>query len=278
MKQFNYLAPKTLPEALQMLADYKESAVLFNGGTDVVVRLRDRLIAPDYVVDIKRIPGLDNISFDEQNGLTIGACATMNAIGENEAVCKHYPFLAKAALSVGSRQVRNRATCIGNICNASPLADTGTPLLACDAVILAEGPDGRREIPIRDFFIFVRKTSLKPDEIVTAIRVPYIAGAEGVFTKVARRREVDLSTVCATVLRCGGEFRFAFGSVAPTPLRLVKTEELVRGKKPDAALIEQAVELARSEVAPISDVRASKEYRMDIVGLIVRRGLETLAK
>ena len=104
MKQFNYLAPKTLPEALQMLADYKESAVLFNGGTDVVVRLRDRLIAPDYVVDIKRIPGLDNISFDEQNGLTIGACATMNAIGENEAVCKHYPFLAKAALSVGSRQ------------------------------------------------------------------------------------------------------------------------------------------------------------------------------
>ena len=168
MKQFNYLAPKSLPEALAFLAEHGDSAVVFN---DVVVRLRDNLIAPEYVIDIKKIPGLDTITFDEKTGLTIGACVTMNEIGANEYVQKYYPYLGKAALSVGSKQVRNRATCIGNIVNASPLADTGTPLLANDAVILAEGPEGKREIPIREFFIFVRKTALKKDEIVTAIRV-----------------------------------------------------------------------------------------------------------
>lgn len=139
MKQFNYLAPKSLPEALAFLAEHGDSAVVFNGGTDVVVRLRDNLIAPEYVIDIKKIPGLDTITFDEKTGLTIGACVTMNEIGANEYVQKYYPYLGKAALSVGSKQVRNRATCIGNIVNASPLADTGTPLLANDAVILAEG-------------------------------------------------------------------------------------------------------------------------------------------
>lgn len=169
MKQFNYLAPKSLPEALAFLAEHGDSAVVFSGGTDVVVRLRDNLIAPEYVIDIKKIPGLDTITFDEKTGLTIGACVTMNEIGANEYVQKYYPYLGKAALSVGSKQVRNRATCIGNIVNASPLADTGTPLLANDAVILAEGPEGKREIPIREFFIFVRKTALKKDEIVTAI-------------------------------------------------------------------------------------------------------------
>ena len=278
MKQFNYLAPKSLPEALAFLAEHGDSAVVFNGGTDVVVRLRDNLIAPEYVIDIKKIPGLDTITFDEKTGLTIGACVTMNEIGANEYVQKYYPYLGKAALSVGSKQVRNRATCIGNIVNASPLADTGTPLLANDAVILAEGPEGKREIPIREFFIFVRKTALKKDEIVTAIRVPYHAGSEGVYTKISRRREVDLSTVCATVVRDGNDWRIAFGSVAPTPLRLVKTEELLRGKKLDGALIEQAAELAKTEVAPIDDVRASKEYRVTIVGLIVKRSLEALAK
>lgn len=153
-------------------AEHGDSAVVFSGGTDVVVRLRDNLIAPEYVIDIKKIPGLDTITFDEKTGLTIGACVTMNEIGANEYVQKYYPYLGKAALSVGSKQVRNRATCIGNIVNASPLADTGTPLLANDAVILAEGPEGKREIPIREFFIFVRKTALKKDEIVTAIRCP----------------------------------------------------------------------------------------------------------
>lgn len=111
MKQFNYLAPKSLPEALAFLAEHGDSAVVFNGGTDVVVRLRDNLIAPEYVIDIKKIPGLDTITFDEKTGLTIGACVTMNEIGANEFVQKYYPYLGKAALSVGSKQVRNRATC-----------------------------------------------------------------------------------------------------------------------------------------------------------------------
>lgn len=110
MKQFNYLAPKSLPEALAFLAEHGDSAVVFNGGTDVVVRLAT-IDRPEYVIDIKKIPGLDTITFDEKTGLTIGACVTMNEIGANEYVQKYYPYLGKAALSVGSKQVRNRATC-----------------------------------------------------------------------------------------------------------------------------------------------------------------------
>jgi carbon-monoxide dehydrogenase medium subunit len=173
-------------------------------------------------------------------------------------------------------QVRNRATCIGNIVNASPLCDTGTPLYAMDAVMCLESARGKREVPITEFITFVRKTVLADDEIVTAVRVPYIEGAAGVFTKVARRKEVDLSTICGTAVKAGDEYRLAFGAVAPTPVRLPKTEALLRGSALTDALIEEAAKLARTEVKPIDDVRASKAYRLDVVEVIVRNSLRTL--
>lgn len=277
MREFVYLRPGSIAEAISMRCEHEGCSVLLNGGTDVVIQLRDRLIKPDYVIDIKRIDGLREITFSKEAGLFIGACATMNEIGNHEAVKTYYPYLAEAALSVGSKQVRNRATCIGNIVNASPLCDTGTPLYAADAVVCISGRDGAREVPIREFITFVRRTVLRPDEIVTGIRVPYVEGLRGIFTKVARRREVDLSTICGTVARVGDEYRLAFGAVAPTPVRLPKTEALLSGKQLTPALIEQAAELARTEVSPIDDVRASKEYRLEVVGVIARRSLEQLA-
>lgn len=277
MREFEFLQPKSIAEAIAMRVEHGDRLVVYNGGTDIVIQLRDRLIAPDYVMDVKKIPGLHEITFSEKEGLFIGACVTMNEIGGNEAVRAHYPFLAEAALSVGSKQVRNRATSVGNIVNASPLCDTGTPLYAADAVMCLEGSNGKREVPIREFITFVRRTVLQKDEIVTGIKVPYDKDLCGIFTKVARRREVDLSTICATVARSGNEWKLAFGAVAPTPVRLPKTEEHLRGKEITEALIDEAAKLARTEVSPIDDVRASKEYRLDVVEVIVRRSLKALA-
>ena len=273
MKEFDYYQPKTIAEASELRARYGKAAVLLNGGTDVVIQLREKLIAPDAVIDIKHIPGLDRITFDKQNGLVIGACATVAALSADENVKRYYPFLAEAAESIGSKQVRNRATCIGNIVNASPLCDTGTPLYALNAVVMLESASGKREVPIAEFITFVRKTVLKDDELVTAIRVPYVEGVKGVFTKVARRKEVDLSTICGTIVKDGNGFRIALGAIAPTPVRLPKTEALLAGKPLTDALIEQAAKLAQTEVSPIDDVRASKAYRLDVTEVIVRNGL-----
>lgn len=273
MKEFDYLQPKTVAEACRLRAQYGKRAAVLNGGTDVVIQLRERLIAPDAVIDIKHIPGLNAITFDKTNGLVIGACATVAALAADENVKRYYPFLAEAAESIGSKQVRNRATCVGNIVNASPLCDTGTPLYVLGAVMLLEGVNGKREVPITEFITFVRRTVLLEDEIVTGIRVPYLEGTKGAFTKVARRKEVDLSTICGTVLKVGGEVRVALGAVAPTPVRLPKTEALLNGKPLTDALIDEAARLARTEVSPIDDVRASKLYRLDVTEVIVRNGL-----
>ena len=274
MNEFEYLQPKTIAEACALKEQGK--GVVFNGGTDIVILLRERLIHPEYVIDIKKIPGLTGITFDKQEGLTIGACVTVAEISENPFVKEFYPFLAEAAGSLGSKQVRNRATCAGNIINASPLCDTGTPLYVLDAKLVIEGKNGVREEVITDFIKFVRKVDLAPDEIVTAIKVPYVEGTKGIFTKVARRKEVDLSTICGTVARVGGEYHIAMGAVAPTPVRLPKTEALVNGAPLTEEIIEEAAKLARTEVSPIDDVRASKEYRLDVVEVIVRNSLRAL--
>ena len=276
MRDFVYLAPETLEEAAALKLEHDDKAIFMAGATDVIIRLRDHLIAPDYVIDLKNIPDIGGITFSEKDGLYIGALATMTQIATNEHVLRHYPYLAEAASYVGGRQIRNRATCVGNIVNASPLADTATPLYCHDAVVEIYGLSGKRDVPIQEFILFVRKVALKPGELVVGIRVPYLPGARGVFRKVARRNEVDLSTVCGTMVKSGDGFRISMGSVAPTPLRLNKTEALLRGQPLTDALIAEAASLAATEVSPIDDVRADKQYRLDIVSYLVRDGLTKL--
>lgn len=279
MKEFVFLQPKSVAEAIAMRREHGDKLVVYNGGTDIVIQLRDRLIAPEYVMDIKKIPGLGEIRFSEKQGLHIGACVTVGQLGADASVRQFYPYLSEAALSLGSKQVRNRATCIGNIVNASPLCDTGTPLYVNDATVQLEGSAGKRSVPIREFITFVRRTALGPDEIVTGIEVPYDPKLKAVFTKISRRKEVDLSTICGTVAYVNGEYHIAMGAVAPTPVRLPKTEALVNGAKSvTEAIVEEAAKLARTEVKPIDDVRASKEYRLDVVEVIVRNSLNALLR
>ncbi len=273
MREFCYLAPHTVSEAVALRCAYGNSAVVLNGGTDVVIQMRERLLSPDYVIDIKHIEALHGIRFSEEQGLTIGACATVAEVSENAYVKAYYPFLSEAAGLLGSKQVRNRATLAGNIINASPLCDLGTPLYAAEAFLTLVGEAGERTVPIEDFITFVRRTSLRPDEIVTSVHIPYHANQTGAFYKLSRRREVDLSTVCGTLIKDGDVFRIALGAVAPTPVRLKKTEQLLREGTLDRVMIEQAAALALTEIAPIDDIRASKQYRQDMAVRIVRNGL-----
>ena len=272
MRPFEYFRPSSLKEASELLVRYGDGAHLLNGGTDLIVRMRDGLTLPSAVIDLKGIEQLSRIREDEES-VYIGATVNLNQVGRDETIGKYFPYLVEAALSVGSKQVRNRATCIGNLCNASPLADTATPLLALDAVLEVFGSEGEREIPIQEFFVFVRKTSLKPGEIVKGVRVPKTAG-QGVFTKLARRKEVDLSMVCMTLLKAQDGWRLSYGAVAPTPVRLPKTEALLN----QGAAPEEILECAVSEVKPIDDVRASRAYRLDMVKVMLRRGLEQIEK
>ncbi|MTI69069.1 MAG: xanthine dehydrogenase family protein subunit M [Firmicutes bacterium] len=277
MKNFQYFKPKSLKEASEILSKHKGKAHILNGGTDLIIRMRDRIIEPEVVVDIKEIDELNSIHLNKHGELIIGACVNLNDIAHNKIVDENYDFLSKAAHMVGSSQVRNRATMVGNICNASPLADTATPLLALDAKVLVYGAEGKKEISIHDFFIWVRKTCLKIGEIVIGIKIPsYSNDILGDFQKISRRKMVDLSTVCGTVLKNGDDIRIALGAVSPTPIRLRKTEGFIKGKELTEEVIKKALEVAVSEISPIDDIRASKEYRINMTKVIIKRGLKKI--
>ena len=274
MKKFEYLRPDSTKETISILSQHGERARILNGGTDLIVEMRDKIIQPEYLVDIKAIPQLNRITYNKQDGLNIGATVTLNEISNSKVVQTHYPILVKACKTVGSYQVRNRATLVGNICNASPAADTAPPLLVLEAKVNIIGPTGEKIVPINQFFTGVKKNILKKGEIVTSITIPPIKGKwVGVYLKQGRKKEVDLATVGVAVVCIRDEVRIALGAVAPVPVRAFKTEELLKGKTIDESLLEKAGKSALTEVSPISDIRSSQEYREEIIKVLVRRAI-----
>lgn len=271
MNRFDYYAPNNLKEAVDLLIAKGPGAKILNGGTDLIVRMRDCLLEADSLIDIKKIKELNEIRIKDGQ-VFIGATVLLNDIGLHPIIQKKYPFLAQAALSIGSKQVRNRATCIGNICNASPLADTATPLLALDAKVHIYSQVGLRQVPLKEFFVFVRKTVLEHGDIVTGISFDD-SDLLGIFTKVSRRHEVDLSTVCSTVIKTGNDYKISCGAVAPTPIRLDETEGFLNGQDLTIDIINQAAEMAAKEVKPISDLRATEAYRREMVQVMVKNAL-----
>lgn len=274
MKEFEYYKPETLSEARNLLMKHRGEAYIFNGGTDLIIRMREEITKPKAIIDIKGIEKLHEIIYERKKYLSVGACVNLSEITKCKAISEKYEILAEAIHNIGSMQLRNRATMIGNICNASPLADSATPLLVLDARIVIYGREGLKKVLVKDFIIGVRKTTLKTGEIVTAIEIPiYEQPTTGLFQKMSRRKMVDLSTVCGTVARVDGEVRIALGAVSPTPVRAVKTEEFLKDKILTDEIINIAKEKIVEEISPISDIRASKEYRLDMARLIVKRGL-----
>lgn len=273
---FEYEKPATLDEAVSLLKATGGKARVLAGGTDLIGWIRDGLIEPDLLIDIKEIGGLRGIAVDEKAGrIRIGALATFTDLIESAAVRERAPLLHEAARTVASRGIRNRATPAGNICSAVPCCDMGPPLLVLEAEVRATGPEGERTLAIRDWFTGPRRTSLRPGEIVTAVDVPLPGTPHGAaYVKLGRYDGEDLAQASVAILALpGGERRVAFGAVAPTPIRSGRIEELLRGKEIGPALLEEAAAILSGEIAPIDDLRSGKEYRSMMTRVMFERGL-----
>lgn len=274
--EFEYFKPGTLDEALAILGRFGGKASLLAGGTDLVAWLRDEQVAPAALVDLKGIAGLDRIEV-AGDALLLGPLVTFNDLIRSDFVNDRLPLFAETAHVVASTAIRNRATVVGNICSGVPCCDAGPSLLVHEAVVLARGRNGDRRIPIDDWFRAPRATALGADEIVTGIEIPLPTGAHGgCYVKLGRYKGEDLAQASVAILALPGrEFRIAFGAVAPTPVRGARIEKLLNGKDPDGEILEAAVGLLPAEISPITDIRAAKEYRLHMVGVMLRRGIET---
>lgn len=285
MQTFAYMRPATVAEAVALLEAHGPDARLLAGGTDLIIGLRSGSAKPAVVIDVKRIAELCPGIREEDGRVTIGATTVMADIAASDIVRRHFRALAEAAAVVGSVQIRNRATIAGNICNASPAADTAPPLLVYGAVVVAEGSQGTRRIPIADFFVRSGVTTLKRGELVTAIELPVPSRRTGaVHLRRTRRRGHDLASV--TLCCCvddGGVTRLAYGSVGPRPVLVVDES----GTLADQAASDEAkapiFERMFAEASPSKrSMRASPEYRLAMLRVLgsraVRIAIDRLAE
>jgi len=269
LPEFEYYQPETLVEASEFLANHATEARPFLGGTDVFVRMRDGYICPKFLVDVKHLDGTNDLRFDPQAGLTIGAAVNMNRVATSQDVQTHYPLLAEACQSVASYQLRTRATIVGNICNASPAGDTTGACLLFDGVLQVHGVNGSREEPLSKFFLGPGKTTLKPGDIVTAIHFSLPPkGCQGTYLKLGRNKLSDLCIVGVTALgypdstlKSGYRFRLALASVAPVPLIVADVETYLGNQAVTPETLLEAARLAGEACTPIDDVRGSARYR-----------------
>lgn len=273
VKEFVYFKPKSLSEAVALLSTQPNAAILA-GGTDLVVEIKEGLQKPDAVVDIKGLTELGEIDCDGQT-LRIGSLVTFTQILESQVVRQYLPVLQEMAGTVASGAVRNRATVAGNICSAVPCMDSGPLLCLYDAQITLMGPAGQRTVPVQAWFTGVRRTCIQKDEIVTHISLPLPATPQGAcFVKLGRYAGEDLAQVLVAVLVLPQHvYRVSFGAVAPVPLRAAKIEALLLGKEIDESLILAAQKLIDAEIAPITDIRASKEYRLHMAHVMFKRAI-----
>jgi carbon-monoxide dehydrogenase medium subunit len=279
LPRFEYVAPETLEEALTLLHEGQGEAMLLAGGTDLMLKMRRGLASPRLIVGLKRVEGLNRIVFDLKKGLRIGATALLCDVAEHPVIRKRYPAVAHAAQETANVQVRNMGTLVGNLCNAAPSADNAPTLLAMGADVILTSVRGERTLPLSALFKGPGVTALEPDEIMTAVSVSLPPPGSGTaFMHLSARGKVDISAVCvgvmlvmkgATCLDAG----IGLGAVAPIPLKARRTETLIRKKRWTPGLMEEAAAEASRESAPISDMRASAEYRRHMVAVLTKRAL-----
>jgi carbon-monoxide dehydrogenase medium subunit len=273
LPEFEYIQPASLAEASDFLSQHPDTARPFLGGTDVFVRMRDGFMCPEFLVDVKNLDGTNELRFDPQAGLTIGAAVHMNRVIASPEVQAHYPLLAEACRSVASYQLRTRATIVGNICNASPAGDTIGACLVFGGALHIHGVHGPRQESLSAFFRGPGKTILKAGDIVTAIHFPIPPkGCVGKYIKLGRNQLSDLSIVGVTALgfrdpTCpsGYRFRLALASVAPVPLVPVEVETYLASNPLTPDAIQEAARLAAEACSPIDDVRGGARYRRQMV-------------
>jgi len=282
LKPFEYFSPTSIQEAVSLLNQYNEKARIVAGGTDLVVLLRARALSPDYIIDISNIKELDYIK-DEGASLRIGPLTTMRSLEKSSLVLAKAPILAKAANLMAITQIRNRGTIGGNLCNASPSADTAPPLIALAANFKIASSEGERVVASEEFFLDVNKTVLKSNELLTEVQVPQQENGVGAsFMKLGMKPHLISIVNVATVVAMNGNtcknIRLVLGSIAPTPTRAKKAEAYLTGKTVDENAIREVSKIASEEGSPISDVRASEEYRKEISNVLVRRAVQEAVK
>jgi len=281
MRSFEYIVPENLKEAFSLLAQYNGKAAILAGGTDLLVKMRDQVLQPAVLIDLKHISDLGDIDYSEVEGLKIGALVNICDIEKSNLIQEKFSILSQAAGTLGSAQVRNKATIGGNLCNAAPSADMAPSLIGLGASVTLAGPDGESLLPLEEFFTGPGETILGKGQILKDIRVPNMkAHSEGIYLKFSRRKATDLALVgIASVLTMDSaldnctDISIVLGAVAPTPLRAKRAEALLRGNKISDSLVKEAARVASEEAAPITDVRASLWYRNQIIEVLVNQSI-----
>jgi CO/xanthine dehydrogenase FAD-binding subunit len=281
----NYETPKTIAEAVKLLAAHGEKARPLSGGTDLIIQLRAGTRRPEFVVDIKQIPELHRISFSLKDGLHLGAAVSCIEIHESADMRKYYPGLTEAAHLIGSLQIQSRASVGGNLCNGSPAGDATPALIALGAKARIVGPGGERTVPVETFITGPGRTVLQPGDLLVEflIDAPARHGSDA-YLRFIPRNEMDIAVVgvgAALTLDLNddrvSDARIALGAVGPTPIFAAEASKSLIGKKLDPAALENAGRLATSVATPIDDMRGTAEYRRHIVGVLTRRALTIAA-
>ncbi len=275
LNDFEYYRPIDSDRLLNLLAEYKDRASLLAGGTDLIVQMEDGITAPDAVIDLKGIRQLRTLEFSN-NRLFIGALVTFTDLIESAEIREQFPVFWESSRTVASVGIRNRATIVGNICSAVPSLDSGPPLLCLEAEVLVRSTNGQRTVPVDSWFLGPRKTALKDNEYVEGISIEMpLKRFGGSYVKLGRYRGEDLAQAGVGVYAFDErEYRIAFCALAPVPARAKKIESLLNGKEITDTLISEAIKLLPQEISPITDIRATKEYRMHVTGVMLERGLK----
>jgi carbon-monoxide dehydrogenase medium subunit len=280
----DYFIPRTLDEALSLLVQHVPNARIIAGGTDLIIEFERGVRQPCVLIDITRLGELNSMRMDERGEIHIGALVTHNDVVASELCVNQALPLAQACREVGAPQIRNRATIAGNLITASPANDTIAPLIALGARVTLRSVRGSREVALSDFYLGVRKTVMQTDELLTEITFPALTpNQRGAFMKLGLRRAQAISvvTACAVVTLDAHQHvsnaRITLGAVAPTIIRAREAEQALNGQALSNETITRVAALAQSAAKPISDVRASADYRSDMVNVLVRRALEQIA-
>jgi carbon-monoxide dehydrogenase medium subunit len=286
INDFEYVAPKTLHEALQLLDQYRDQYKIIAGGQSLLIMMRQGLIAPEILIDIKGLSELDYIKSDNQKGLSLGALTTHRTIEKSPVIKTSFGVIAEMESRLASIQTRNWGSIGGNLCHGDPAGDLAPVLIALNATLTVAGMKGERQMLVEDFFLDYFETALEHGELLREIQIPAIPPNTGVAYTKFNVIETEMATVGVAVSvtlaskegNCK-DVRIVLGNAAPKPMRAKRAEEVLRGKKVTDALLQEAGEIASTEGDPISDIHASAEYRQELIKVLVKRvGKEALSR
>lgn len=281
LPEFEFEAPQSVDETLELLATHGESAVIISGGSDLVVAIKSNL-SPAVVLSISDVPNLDYIEFDPTDGLRIGARATVAQVLKNETIKELYPSLWQASETFATPQIRNSATIVGNVLRGSPAGDCSCAILALGGQLVLKSKHTSREVSIDDFWTGYNRNARNSDELAIEIKIPAPnTQTRSAFKRMTRVNE-DLAKLNAAVNietkdNICIDARIAIGCVGPTVMRLPKTEALLAGREIDSATLAAIADTVATEISPIDDKRSSREYRMHVSGVLVKRLVQQAA-